>query len=177
MSVTATARSFAYPRYGGYSTHFALLPQQKIGVVVLANRTRGEFPHALALGLSDRVLGMSGDEPLARWLEPATHKAPITAAASAPGPTRPLLAYAGKFRNPAWGVFEVYRAQGKLSIRYGPFEAPLDHYRYDNFSFASAPGWERLRLRFEADAEANIGGFSMDDEENAQLQKFERVAP
>ena len=163
--------------YGGYSTHFALLPQQKIGVVVLANRTRSEFPHALALGLIDRVLGMSGDEPLARWLEPATRKAPITAAASAPGPTRPLPAYAGKFRNPAWGVFEVYRAQGKLNIRYGPFEAPLDHYRYDNFSFESAPGWERLRLRFEADAEGNIGGFSMDDEENAQLQKFERVAP
>ena len=163
--------------YGGYSTHFALLPQRKIGVVVLANRTRSEFPHALALGLIDRALGMSGDEPLTRWFEPATRKAPIKAAAPALDPTRPLPLYAGKFRNAAWGVFEIYLAQGKLNIRYGSFEAPLDHYRYDNFSFESAPGWERLRLRFEADAEGNVGGFSMDDEENAPMQKFERVAP
>ena len=163
--------------YGGYSTHFALLPQQKIGVVVLANRTQSEFPHALSLGLIDRALGMSGDEPLARWLEPTTGKSLIAATGSVPEPTRPLPAYVGKFRNPAWGVFEVCLAQGKLNIRYGPFEALLDHNRDNDFSFESAPGWERLRLGFEADAQGNIRGFSLDDGSIAQLQKFERVTP
>ena len=75
------------------------------------------------------------------------------------------------------GVFKVYLAQGKLNIRYGPFEAPLDHNRYNDFSFESALGWERPRLGFEANAEGNIGGFSLDDGSIAQLQKFERVEP
>lgn len=163
--------------YGGYSAHFALLPHQKIAIAVLANRAQSEFPHALSLALIDRALGMSGDEPLTRWLKTATDKAPVAAVESARGSTRPLTEYVGKFRNPAWGVFEIYLAQGELNIRYGPFGVQLDHDRHDNFSFESAPGWERLRLRFEADVEGNIGGFSMDDGSNVSMQKFEKVAP
>lgn len=162
--------------YGGYSAHFAFLPQQKIGVAVFANRAQSEFPHALSLGLIDRAMGLSGDEPLARWLE-TTGKASTTVVVSAPAPTRPLPEYVGKFRNPAWGGFEIYLAQGRLRIRYGPFEAPLEHDRHDNFSFESARGWERLQLRFEVNVDGGIGGFSMDDRDNVPLQKFARVVP
>ena len=161
--------------YGGYSAHFALLPQHKIGVAVFTNRAQTEFPHALFLGLIDRALGLSGDEPLTRWLE--TDKATQTVVAAARGPTRPLQEFVGKFRNLAWGVLEIYRTQDKLKIRYGPFDALLDHDGHSDFSFESAPGWERLRLRFETEPEGNIRGFLMNDDNNVQMKKFERVAP
>ena len=161
--------------YPGYTAHFAWLPQRRLGVVVLTNRNATVFSEALALGLIDRALGTSGDDTMAHWLaaqEPEAKAPPSDAAAT---PTRPLGDFAGRYRNPAWGDFQVLREKDQLRIRLGAYDALLDHFRFDSFSFSASPGWERMRLHFDADFEGKISGFMLDDGTNQQPQWFDKV--
>ncbi|HTD28127.1 MAG TPA: serine hydrolase [Xanthomonadaceae bacterium] len=161
--------------YPGYSAHFALLPQRKLGVIVLTNRNASEFPEALTLGLLDRALGMSGDDTMARWFKDQDPQATAPASDATAAPTRPLGDYAGRYHHPAWGDFQIIRANDQLRIRFGSYETQLDHYRYDSFGFSSSLGWERMRLSFESDFDGNITSFMLDDATNAQPQRFEKA--
>ena len=160
--------------YPGYSAYFALLPTEKVGVVVLSNRNSTSFPEAMAIGLLERVLGLSQDEAAQqRYAKRNAQKAPRASVASddqLPADKK----YEGQYCNPAWGAFDVMRQQEKYRIRFGTHEFPLEQFKKGELQFAAMPGSDILRLTFIEDAEGKIFGFLLKDVDNPAVQVFEK---
>jgi CubicO group peptidase (beta-lactamase class C family) len=163
--------------YAGYVAHVAFVPDAKLAVAVLCNRNTTSFGEALALGLIDLALGHAPDENLSTWKSAELPPESASIAESPRPPTREWGEYAGHYSHPAWGRFDVIVAAKGLRIRLGRLDAPLDHYRRDSFSFESAPGWERLRLRFEDNFDGEVDGLMLDDGVNPQPMRFARDGP
>ena len=162
--------------YAGYTAHFAWLPHQRSAVFVLTNRNATDFAEAMALALLDRESGDDGDATMEKWRAARETAPPPPAPDKSAPPTRPLDAYAGRYQHPAWGTFTIARDGDRLALSTGGLRTLLDHARFDSFSFPAELGWERLRLRFEADFDGRIDALLLDDGVHPQPQRFSRAA-
>ena len=135
----------------GQVTHTAMLPRRKLGVVAFSN-TEGAGAVMLRNAILDHLLGV---EPV-DWAAlgkamVSSQQAELMAAADhsvekAPsgGPSLPLDAYVGRYRDPWYGDVLVSRAGGGVSITFVPtpaFKSPLEPWGPDKF-----------RTRFPKDA-------------------------
>ena len=128
----------------GMSAMVGLMPEAKVGVVVLSNLNGNQLPAALMLRVFDAALGLSPTDWSARYLE-VTRRAIADAEAAerrmveanrvmGTTPTLPLEAYVGTYRDEALGDATVRLEGGKLILRYGTeFEGELEHVQYDSF--------------------------------------------
>ena len=128
----------------GMSAVVGFLPEEDLGVVVLSNLNGNLLPAALMHRVFDAYMGLPPTDWSAVKLEfvrraQAEEEAADKQALEALGtgaapPTLPLAAYAGTYRNGAWGDTVVALADGKLTIRYGrAFVGRLEHIRHDVF--------------------------------------------
>jgi CubicO group peptidase (beta-lactamase class C family) len=107
----------------GMSAIIGLLPDQRMGVYVLANIDHAELRHALMYRAFDLY---EGNPPrdwsaelhalLARPQRPAT--ATQASAAAKTGPSLPLERYVGTFVDSAYGSFEITNSGGALRARF-----------------------------------------------------------
>lgn len=110
----------------GFRAVMLLLPRQRFGVAVLANKDRTLMPVALAYTLADAVLG----GPARDW---DAHFQRVEAERDAvpplpPGATAalPPERYAGAYTDPAFGEATVTVERGKLVFAWGRFRTRLD---------------------------------------------------
>ncbi|MGO4779922.1 DUF3471 domain-containing protein, partial [Lysobacter sp. 2RAB21] len=123
-----------------------LLPEQKLGVVVLTNAELGGAFQALTLRALDAYL----DAPKTDWnaayaaaLAKSRDKADedwnkhVAARDAKSKPSLPLSGYAGTYRDPWYGdVFIEPAAGGKLRVRFGRTKdlvGELSHWQHDTF--------------------------------------------
>ena len=126
----------------GFLSQVAMLPKQKVGVVVLTNSTPNRLYDVIAYQVFDRFLGL---EPVdwnkrkheeTKRARDAQEKARADSDAARKKDTKPSHAigdYAGKFEHPGYGAVQVSEAQGVLSVSYNGLKAPMRHYHYDVF--------------------------------------------
>ena len=134
----------------GQITQTALLPEQGIGVAVFTN-VEDRWSQQLRNALIDFALGV----PTFDWLAAAKRIAAdndrkVRAeagngdfAASAGGPSLPLAAYAGRYRDPWYGDIVVRSDGGRLRIdftRTSVFKSVLEAFGPDTFRTRFAPG-------------------------------------
>ncbi len=131
--------------YDGMNSHVLMVPEEKIGVVVLTNSLT-PIASMLAYRAVDTLLGTTGrdfsqesltefkkslDEFQARITKVTT---PVVEGTK---PGHPLADYAGKFRCPMYGDATVTVEGDKLVLSFAPFKAlvaELTHLHYDTFS-------------------------------------------
>jgi hypothetical protein len=127
----------------GFSALVALLPRDRLGIVVLTNRHVTQLPSAVAYSLFDQALGL----PKTDWnaelgrqekqrenQEAAAVKALAERRRPGTKPSRELTAYAGAYDDPAYGTANVSVENGALVLRWNGSTAPLEHFHYDTFS-------------------------------------------
>jgi CubicO group peptidase (beta-lactamase class C family) len=133
-----------------------LLRDERLGVIVLANRDHAELRHALMFDVFDRYIG--GDKR--DWsAELRTFYGNLEAEAgkerkkiesrrvSGTSPTLPLARYAGTYSDPLRGDVIVTLEGGTLRVRYGgAFEGPLGHWHYDTFRATWDAAWRGTAL-------------------------------
>jgi CubicO group peptidase (beta-lactamase class C family) len=132
----------------GFRARVALVPGQKVGVVVLANSEQDEAVNSTSYQVLDHLLGLEKRD----WdgYYAGQMKRGIAAAKSAKEhfeagrkkdakPSREPDAYAGTFEHPAYGTLTVTNKDGALRLSWSSFEGRLDPYRDDTFAF-TAPG-------------------------------------
>ena len=134
----------------GQVTQTAMLPEQGIAVAVFTNVEDG-LSGPLRNALLDHALGV----PAFDWLAAArrataTNEAAVRAAAGtgdfavpAGGPSLPLAAYAGRYRDPWYGDIAVTQTAGRLRIdftRTPVFKSALEPFGPDTFRTRFAPG-------------------------------------
>lgn len=142
----------------GARTVVNILPDERLGIVVLANAFPTGVPEAVADEFFDLVLdGVPSRDWVVTWngiydrfFGPAAIAAMGAAYATppaTPSPALPLSAYVGSYENPYVGIARVSAADGGLVLALGPDGAkayPLRHFERDTFVYAPAPDLPEL---------------------------------
>jgi CubicO group peptidase (beta-lactamase class C family) len=126
----------------GFRVHLTLVPEAKLGIVLLANlhQTRMNLP--LSNSIVDLMLGLPKKDWNAHFLElqkkdeaDTRDRAKERAAKRHQGtkPSRELGAYTGSYEDEAFGTAKVSLEDGQLVWKWGTFTCPLEHYHYDTF--------------------------------------------
>lgn len=127
----------------GMTALVAMIPEKKLGLVILTNMEATQLPQALMYRVFDSYLGAPGrdwsgelhklvktGEAQLKELEKKEEKERVHG-------TKPSLkadAYAGTYTNTLDGEVKVALEKGKLVLTYGPaFVGDLDHWNYDTF--------------------------------------------
>jgi CubicO group peptidase (beta-lactamase class C family) len=123
----------------GVRTIVMLVPDQKLGVTVLANLNLTVLPEAIRAYVLEQYLGKSGSDLQKEIHQRAAKLQEMLKQAAEPKTqaphSRPLAAYAGLFKNELYGNFTVVQDGKNLLIKAGPAEYPgkLRHQAYDTF--------------------------------------------
>lgn len=149
----------------GMRAQVAMLPEEKLGVVILTNMNGSALPHILMYKVFDAYLegnrqkDWSGDLLKAfKGLEEQGKAAAKKQEESRVMNTRPSLAvekYAGTYKSDLYGDVRVTIDGGKLNVRFGPaFVSELEHWHYDTFRarFRGA-GESKVFVTFGLDAQ------------------------
>lgn len=121
----------------------AMIPEEKIGVVILANLSGTTISVPLAYRIFDAYLGVQPRDWSAEMLKPMNalfaqiRDAEAKQEASRVKDTKPSLAlenYAGDYQNEMYGDAKLAMENGKLVLRRGSyFTGDLEHWHYDTF--------------------------------------------
>ncbi len=126
----------------GMSAQVGMLPDEKFGVVLLANRGGSLLPMALMYDLFDRYTGdTTADRANQSGILGQVNQFAITVAVNIDEKTRikdtkPSLAlskYAGVFQDEIHPPLKVTFADDKLSVKYLGTEYSLEHWHHDTF--------------------------------------------
>lgn len=127
----------------GMRAQVALIPEEKLGLVVLSNMNGSALPVALMYRIFDSFLATPQRDwsadllKTSKTLEEQAKAAEKKQEAERVAGTNPSVAlekYAGTYRNDLYGEVKIGFANGKLSLRYGPaFTGDLEHWHYDTF--------------------------------------------
>jgi hypothetical protein len=127
----------------GMRAEVGLIPEEKLGVVILCNRGGTAMPIPLMFTVFDRFLGHKGRDrcaeilALVKELEAKEKEKEAKQQAERAKDTRPSLPlekYAGKFTQDLYGDAEVKLEKDKLVlVRQPAIVADLEHWHYDTF--------------------------------------------
>jgi CubicO group peptidase (beta-lactamase class C family) len=151
----------------------AMMPEEKLGLVVLTNLGGTILPQALMFKIFDTYLGSSTKDWCAemlktvRMLEQQAKNAEKKAEAERVTGTSPSLAldkYAGKYQSEMYGEATITSENGKLVLRFGPnFTGELSHWHYDTFRVTwKDPTQGKGLVNFKLNARAKIDVMSME---------------
>lgn len=127
----------------GYVALVGMIPDRRLGIVVMANVDNAELRHALMYTVFDRYIGgethdwsaemlafYHGLARQARAREDATRGTPVAGTS----PSLPLAAYAGTYTDSLYGTAIVRVEGGRLVLETVPLlAATLEHWNYDTF--------------------------------------------
>jgi hypothetical protein len=129
----------------GYVSQVTMIPDMKLGVIVLTNQEAG----GMFTSVTYRVLDNYMNAPGVDWLkgfhdqaeqqraqaDGAMQKA-ASARASGTKPSLPLEKYAGRYKDAWYGEVTIEMVQGKLVMRFSHSPAltgDMEHWQYDTF--------------------------------------------
>jgi CubicO group peptidase (beta-lactamase class C family) len=150
----------------GYVSQVALVPEERLGVVVLTNQEETGAFEAVRYRVFDDYLGAPA--PPVDWIaafrkraederkkaEEAVAKA-AAARDSASRPSLPLAKYAGRYRDPWYGEVAIAEQSGHLAItmtRTPGMVGDLEHWQQDTF----VARWRQAFMSDEAPADAYV---------------------
>ncbi|HEY7209063.1 MAG TPA: serine hydrolase [Bryobacteraceae bacterium] len=129
----------------GMVTRVTLVPDSKLGIVVLTNQESGEAFNSLTYSLLDRYLNVAPTDwiaaysALAKTQQNEAKKVVAQAAAARNARSKPSLApekYAGRYRDAWYGDILITQQAGKLAIEFThspKLVGTLEHFQYDTF--------------------------------------------
>jgi CubicO group peptidase (beta-lactamase class C family) len=176
----------------GFTSLMGVLPREDLGVVILTNRSGGAFTYAVLLETVDRFLGLDPKDWIDRFreLEEQAEQAQQEGEEDGAGdggaeeegapPARPLEAYAGTYRHPAYGPLQVRNRADSLTARLGTLGIALRHRRHGLFDAeADEPLLEGfdLAFHFETGRSGEIEAVTVPLEPAVDPIRFERQAP
>lgn len=154
----------------GYRAHLTMVPQKKLGIVILANLHRSRMNLALSNTLVDRLLGLTSSSWNAFYLDLGRRQdtedlewGRLQMAQRRPDtqPSRPLADYGGRFDHPAYGSVEITPGPRGLICKLNRMEGRLEHFHYDTFLWQQ-DYFPPVMVPFRLDASGAIQGLGME---------------
>ena len=156
----------------GFSAEFAFLPQDGVGVAVLANLDGTALPTAVAYNVFDRLLGL----PQSPWgqrflfLEQQGKKAEQEAKSKGyvprklgTHPSHDLDEYVADYENPGYGILSITRDGDGFQMKLNERTETLTHYHYDLFQVPENPldPFQKMFVMFHTDLNGDISSVSI----------------
>ncbi len=127
----------------GMSALVAMMPEEKLGIVILTNLSRNELRSALRYRVFEAYLQAPPRDWSAEMLKAmkdfleqgkAAEKKAEAERVKGTSPSLALEKYAGTYQNDFYGEVKITLENGKLVARYGSaFVGELEHWHYDTF--------------------------------------------
>jgi CubicO group peptidase (beta-lactamase class C family) len=168
----------------GFTAVVSLLPEKKIGVVVLSNMDGSYVPGILRMNLVDRFLGKEPIDWNQRFHEEAKKAEDTQAKLEKNGdpnrklgtqPSHSLGEFAGAYENPAYGTINVILDGDQLKATYNDIPTSLSHYHYDVFQAADKLTYENMKFNFLMNGKAEVDKLSVPLEPAVADIVFKRV--
>jgi len=127
----------------GFTSVVGVLPQDGIGIVVLANKNLSTLPRLIEYELLDRILELPERDWIKEGVEQLQNgkKAALENKASEDlhrkketASSHPLASYEGEYEHPGYGRVIVELKDGNLTATYNDITSTLGHWHYDVFS-------------------------------------------
>lgn len=164
----------------GYVSRVALIPDLKLGVVVLTNQESGGAFQAIVYHVFDHYLGASGTDWIAafRTLEEQGRaraadfeKRQSASRAADSKPSLPVGKYAGRYVDAWYGEAVISDENGKLVLKFSHTPAltgDLEHWQYDTFKV----NWRDRSLNADA-----FVSFALKPDGSIEQMKMAAVSP
>ena len=147
-------------------THVAMLPDEGVGVVVIANLSSSSLQHALVYRVMDAFLGVELKDWNAEYLELARRSNERSAEQARrrneardtdSTPSLALEEYAGRYTSDLYGDIELAAEGGRLVLRYSDvYTGDLEHWHHDTFRTMWRPtGFGSMFVSFMIDEHGN----------------------
>jgi len=162
----------------GFASLVVLIPEAHTGFVILTNLDHTPVREGLGYHLIDQFLALPNHHWTAYFANVAKQfqavgkkRAEEWQFARHPNthPSRELAAYAGTYRNRAYGRVIISLEGNQLHMKFHSFTGTLKHFQYDTF-VANLGGFGISRVTFTLDAEGNVAKLTTSG------LKFRRVA-
>jgi CubicO group peptidase (beta-lactamase class C family) len=153
----------------GMTAAVGMLPEQKIGVAVLSNMAGAQLPGLLMRYIFDRHLGLPvhdwSAEAHKRYLDQRKRADSVESAQTAKRDTRgqpslPLTAFAGTYVDSLYGTATVSVEGGRLHMRRGDWQGPLEYWNASNFRWTIVPSsaLSTMFIKFEVTPDGRVTG-------------------
>ena len=168
----------------GFSSLVTLLPQEKIGIVVLTNLNGNPVPTIVTFNAIDRLLGMDEVDwndrftDLYNEIEAAAEKGKEKTASDCVPDTHPshtLADYVGEYEHPGYGIITVDLKDEELQATFHSMVFPLKHYHYDIFEGNVERFEITIKLSFSTNVKGDIESLSAPLEPEVPDIVFKRV--
>ncbi len=154
-------------------THVAMVPEEGIGIVAMANLSSSNLQLAITHWVLDALQGRTPEDWSALYLEldtrsaaAAARSAETLAAARIPdaGPALPLAAYTGEFEDALFGQVRIAEEGGGLVLDYAPeYIADLEPWHQDVFRATwRRPGAGATFVTFHLDTRGRVRSAAVD---------------
>jgi CubicO group peptidase (beta-lactamase class C family) len=171
----------------GFALNLAFLPDDGIGVVVLANLDGTHVRDFIPYNVFDRLLGLDQtpwsqcyleQEKKQRNVESAGEKKGFTGQKLGTHYSHDLKDYGGDYEDVAYGHVAIVPAQGSLQMTFNRLTRPLEHFHYETFSVPADPldPIEKMKVTFITDLRGDISSLSIPLEPHVKPIVFERSA-
>lgn len=149
----------------GFRVQITLLPDEKLGFAILNNLHETRMNQALTNNLIDLYCGLTPRDwngfflKIVAEVERAKREALEARNAARKADSKPsasLAAYAGEYRHATYGTSKIVEKDGKLSLEWGRYRAPIEHYEADTFRFTEGSFEDKL-VEFRGNAQGPTG--------------------
>ena len=150
----------------GFHSQVSLMPQDRIGVVVLVIGDHcASLYNTVSYNLYERLLGMDQTPWSERMLEIRLKgKKADTAARAKAGqeqvkntkPSHPLADYVGEYEHPAYGLLKIAMKDGQLQFDFHKLLFPLSHFHYDRFDTPDDEQYGKWSVNFGTNQQGDV---------------------
>ncbi len=169
----------------GFTSSLTFMPYDKIGIMILSNRSGTPLPGIISRNVYDRLLGLEpidwskrikDEQEKQKKAAEEQKKKSVTARREGTRPSHDMNEYAGEYENPAYGIVKVVLEADALSLGYNGITLPLKHFHYDYFEIGEPPRefLKDVKLQFFTTLKGEIGGFSIPLESGVKDIVFSR---
>lgn len=152
----------------GMTAAVGMMPERKFGVVVLSNMQSAQLPDIIMRYIFDREIGAPmrdlSAEAYQRMLtqrQTADSMQVVQASQRSQGePPVPLAAFAGTYVDSLYGEAIVTLENGKLQLRRGDWQGPLEFWNANHFRWHNGPGSVTgpMNIKFEIAPDGKVTG-------------------
>lgn len=172
----------------GFTAQLSLMPQDNIGVIVLANldSNKNPVPILVTYGVYDRLLGLEptpwdqrflNDEQKSKQSEEEAKKEGFTERKPNTHPSHDLRDYLGEYENPGYGIVKIEPDGEGFKFSLNLLTSHLHHFHYDVFEVPPNPidPLEKTKVMFFSDMKGDISSLSIPLEPHVKDIVFNRL--
>jgi len=156
----------------GFNALVSWMPGEKIGLVILANRSGAVILNTLSRYIYDRLLGLDVIDWSARLKEVQAKqrasaedakKKGYTARREGTRPSHDLKEYPGEYEHPGYGLLRIAQSGDALSMTYNDTTSPLKHFHFDTFEVPEneLDPFSETKVSFFTTVKGEIGSLSL----------------